>query len=83
MFQSRYILLKGSERLLDWEKERLRQLLFSYPDLEKAWILKEDFRECYKQTDRIMAEKMLGLLIKRIADDSFPEFKELLHTLTN
>ena len=83
MFQSRYILLKGSERLLDWEKERLRQLFSSYPDLKKAWMIKEDFRAWYKRTDRRVAEKMLGLLVKRIEDDSFPEFKELLQTLTN
>ena len=83
LFQSRYILLKGSERLLDWEKERLRQLFSSYPDLKKAWMIKEDFRAWYKRTDRRVAEKMLGLLVKRIEDDSFPEFKELLQTLTN
>ena len=83
LFQSRYTLLKGVERLLDWEKERLSQLFSAYPDLEWAWMLKEDFRAWYKQTDRIMAEKMLGLLVKRIEDDSFPEFKELLQTLTN
>ena len=83
LFKSRYILLKGVERLADWEKARLNQLFCRYPELKRAWMLKESFRAWYKETDRGRAEERLGLLEERIASDSLPEFKELLHTFTN
>jgi len=83
LFRSRYTLLKGAERLADWEKERLNRLFYCYPELKKAWVLKESFRMWYRETDRMRAEERLGLLEERIKGDSLPEFKELLHTLTN
>ena len=83
LFRSRYTLLKGAERLADWEKERLNRLFYCYPELKKAWVLKESFRTWYRDTDRSRAEERLGLLEERIEGDSLPEFKELLHTLSN
>ena len=83
LFRSRYTLLKGAERLADWEKERLNRLFYCYPELKKAWVLKESFRMWYRETDRVRAEERLGLLEERIVGDSLPEFKELLHTLDN
>jgi len=83
LFRSRYTLLKGTERLADWEKERLNRLFYHYPELKKAWVFKESFRAWYRETDRMRAEERLGLLEERIKGDSPPEFKELLHTLTN
>jgi len=44
IFRSRYILLKGAERLADWERERVGHLLCRYPELKSAWVLKESFR---------------------------------------
>ena len=41
LFKDRYTLLKGAERLTDGEKARLTQLFRSYPQVEKAWTLKE------------------------------------------
>jgi len=83
LFKSRYTLLKGAERLSDWEKARLNQLFYRYPELKRAWILKESFRAWYKETNRSGAEEKLGLLKERIVNDSPPEFKELLPTLNN
>ena len=83
LFRSRYTLLKGAERLADWEKERLNRLFYCYPELHKAWVLKESFRAWYRETNRMRAEERLGLLEERIKGDSLPEIKELLHTLTN
>ena len=83
LFKSRYTLLKGAERLADWEKARLNQLFYRYPELKRTWMLKESFRAWYRETDRSRAEERLGLLEERIANDSLPEFKELLHTFTN
>ena len=83
LFRSRYTLFKGAERLANWEKERLNQLFHRYPELKKAWVLKESFRTWYRETDRSRAEERLGLLEEKIEGDSLPEFKELLHTLDN
>jgi len=83
LFRSRYTLLKGAERLADWEKERLCQLFYCYPKLKRAWMLKESFRAWYRETNRSRAEERLGLLEERIANDSLPGFEELLHTFTN
>ncbi len=46
-------------------------------------MLKESFRAWYKGTDRSRAEERLWSLEDTISNDSLPEFKELLHTLTN
>jgi len=83
LFRSRYTLLKGAERLTDWEKAKLNQLFYRYPTLKRSWMLKESFRAWYKEIDRSRAEGRLSLLEERIANDSLPEFKELLHTLIN
>jgi len=83
LFKSRYTLLKGVERLADWEKQRLSQLFYLYPQLKKAWMFKESFRAWYRGTDRSGAEQMLAMLEEMIANDSLPEFKELVHTLAN
>ena len=83
LFKSRYTLLKGAERLSDWEKERLSQLFCRYPELERAWMFKESFRAWYREMTRSRAEERLELLERKIAGDSLPEFKELLHTLDN
>ena len=76
-------MLKGAERLTDWEKERLNRLFYCYPEIRKAWVLKESFRMWYRETDRMRAEERLASLGKTISNDSLPEFKELLHTLGN
>ena len=46
-------------------------------------MLKESFRTWYRETERSKAEERLGLLEETIANDSLPEFRELLHTFTN
>jgi len=83
LFKNRYTLLKGVERLCDWEKERLSQLFYRYPDLKRAWMFKESFRAWYREMTRSRAEEKLELLEEKIANNSLPEFKELLPTLGN
>ena len=83
LFQSRYTLLKGAERLKDWERERLGILFLRYPELKKAWELKEGLRAWYRETDRKQAERALTLLEEEIRNSSLPPFKRLLPMLTN
>ena len=45
-------MLKGAERLTTWEKARLNELFYRYPELERAWVLKESFRDWYRGTNR-------------------------------
>jgi len=83
LFKSRYTFLKRAERLVGWEKERLNQLFYRYPELKRAWVLKESFSAWYRETCKSRAEEKLRLLERKIASDSLYEFKELLHTFAN
>ena len=83
LFKSRYTLLKGAERLADWEKARLSQLFYRYPELKRAWMLKESFRAWYTGTGRSRGEERLGLLEETISNDSLPEFKELVGNVSD
>ena len=83
LFRSRYTLLKGAERLADWEKERLTRLFYYYLQMKKVWVFKEGFRAWYRETDRSRAEEKLKSLEQTIANSALPEFRELLHTLAN
>lgn len=83
LFKSRYTLLKGSEKLKDWERAKLDGLFSIYPELREAWTLKEGFREWYKAVDRNNAEATLSLLERRMTFSSLPELKQLQRTLTN
>jgi len=83
LFRNRYTLLKGAERLTGWESERLSQLFSHSPELKEAWVFKESFRAWYRETNRSRAEEKLASLEQTITSSVLPEFKELLHTLTN
>ena len=83
LFKSRYTLLKGAERLTGWERVRLGRLFYRYPELKRAWLLKERFRTWYQGRDRSQAEVELDALQKMISDTYLPEFKALLHTFDN
>lgn len=83
LFKSRYTLLKGAERLSGWKKARLNQLLYRYPELKRAWMLKESFRAGCREIGRGRAEERLKLLKERTANNSLAEFKELLNTSAN
>ncbi len=39
LFKSRYTLLKGAERLVNWEKARLNELFYCYPELRRVQVL--------------------------------------------
>lgn len=81
LFKSRYTLLKGVERLTSSERARITRLFYLYPELEKAWVAKEGFREWYRGNNRANAQSMLESL--ETAAVPIPEFTELRHTLVN
>jgi len=60
LFRSRYLLLKGSERLTEEDNKRLERLFSHYPKLAAAWALKERFRRWYRSDTREEAEAGLA-----------------------
>jgi transposase len=83
LFRSRYTLLKGTEKLANWERGKLSALFFRYPEVHKAWELKEEFRAWYRELDKSRAEKALVALEDKIVESRLPEFKELLPMFSN
>ena len=67
-------MLKRVERLVDWEKTRLNELFYRYPELRRAWELKESFRAWYRGTNRSRAKERLRSLEDTISNDYLPEF---------
>jgi transposase len=59
LFRARYLLLRARERLTRTERTRLMTLLRCYPQLHRAWLLKEWFRAWYQGGSRATAEAAL------------------------
>lgn len=59
LFRVRYLLLRGAERLTPESRATLMALLGRYPQLRRAWLLKESFRTWYRSRDRETAEARL------------------------
>lgn len=83
LYRSRYTLLKGVEKLVQGERDKLTRLFLCYPEVRKAWELKEDFRAWYRETDRMKAEKTLAELGDKIIQSGLPEFTALLPMFSN
>ena len=60
LFRARYLLLTAAERLTPESRSRLAILLSHYPQLHRAWLLKESFRTWYRTGDRKTAETRLN-----------------------
>jgi transposase len=83
LFRSRYTLLKGAEKVADWEKEKLDRVFFRYPEVHKAWEVKGKFRAWYKETDKMKAEKRLAALGEKMIQSGLPEFTSLFPMFSN
>ena len=59
LFRARYLLLTAVERLAPESRARLTALLERYPQLRRAWLLKESFRDWYRCGNRKEAEVKL------------------------
>jgi transposase len=59
LFRARNLLLTAAERLSPESRARLMTLLERYPQLRRAWLLKESFRAWYRSGSREAAEAML------------------------
>lgn len=81
LFRSRYLLLKGAERLSPTEGERLQTLLARYPVLARAWALKEAFRQWYSSPDRATAEGRLRAWEATVQEEGPAPFRKLFSML--
>ena len=60
----------------------IEQLFQLYPDLKKAWLLKESLRAWYRQADRKQAEASLKSLEAKMEQANVPEFRDLRYILS-
>lgn len=81
LFRARYLLLKGQERLTPQSRVWLMALLRRYPQLHRAWLLKEAFRAWYCCTSRQEAEARLMQWERSVRDQGPAPFRALFPML--
>jgi transposase len=83
LYRRRYLLLRRREDLSDEEREHLSELLRAYPELHRAYLLKEDFRRWYHPKSKVEARLELKAWVRDVAENGPREYKELLPMLTD
>ncbi len=81
LFRARYLLLKAQERLTPESRARLMALFRRYPQLHRAWLLKETFRAWYRCTNRQEAEARLMQWERSVRDQGPASFRALFPML--
>jgi transposase len=83
VYDLRYKLRKGRERLDDEETHELWTILAQEPDLRIAYFLKEAFRDWYHRVSRSSAQRQLELWCDWAKASGLPEMLEAARTLQN
>ena len=78
LFRARYLLLRGKERLTPEGHVKLMRVLGDYPQLKRAWELKEAFRRWYKVSSRAEAERELAVWEATAKEHGPAPFRRLL-----
>jgi transposase len=81
LYHARYLLLTARERLTPPQRTTLMMLLGRYPELHRAWLLKEWFRAWYRGGSRVAAEAALMRWEASVRDHGPPPFKALFPML--
>jgi transposase len=81
LYRARYLLLKARERLTPPQRTTLMALLGRYPQLHRAWLLKEWFRDWYRGTGRAAAEVALAQWEASVRNQGPVSFKALFPML--
>lgn len=81
LFRARFLLLTGRERLTPARYARLTEVLARYPLLQRAWALKEAFRDWYRSPTRAEAERGLALWETTVRKHGTASFRGLFHML--
>jgi len=77
LYQHRFILLKGNERLSEFQRAKLSSLLSINEELTKAYKLKEQFRSLYLIHDPKLAYSELWVWIRNAQNSQIPEFIQI------
>lgn len=78
LFEARHALMKAPHRLTDKDEAKLEAVFSQFPELKKAWELKEDLRELYLICDAETASDALSYWYRRIKTAGIPEFRRLV-----
>jgi len=81
LFRARYLLLTAAERLSPESRAKLMAMLSHYPQLHRAWLLKESFRNWYRCGDRKEAEAMLAQWEQTVREQGPAPFQALFPML--
>lgn len=81
--KGRFILLKGTEKLTPYQKQRLDDVLEEHLELSYAYYLKELFRDVYKAPDYDTGESLLEEWIQLAWSSPFPAFHQVAKTVEN
>ena len=82
LHRKRRLLLKGQEALSYQEREALEALFGAYPEMSRAWHLKEAFRAWYHCPDRRTAARALDQWEREALQQGPKEFGRLSYMLT-
>ncbi len=74
--------MRNPEDLNEEEKCQLDKLLRGYPELRRAWKLKEEFRRWYRQADQRGAWLELKAWEREVEAGGPMEYRKLLKTLS-
>jgi transposase len=83
IYNLRYRVRKGRERLSDEDAQELWTILAQEPDLWTAYCLKEAFRDWYDLTNRFTAQRQLHQWSAWAEASGLPEVAEAVKTLQN
>lgn len=81
VYEGRYVLLCDPADLNEKEKRQLDKLLRDYPELRRAWKLKEDFRRWFREADLRGARLELNAWEREVEAGGPAEYRELSRTL--
>jgi transposase len=80
---SRFLLLRAGETLDDPARSRLEELMALNEPLYQAYLLKEDLRQLWHQSNIDTAAVFLSSWIERATATGLPHFRKLSATLKN
>ncbi len=83
LYKGRYLLLKNRQDLSAQQRRKLDELFRRYPELRRAYLLKEDFRRWYRPQGKIQARLELRAWMAYVEEGGPAEFRELASMLTD
>lgn len=84
LFRSRYLLLKRSDRLGEKDKERVNEISKTYPDIKRAYFLKEEIYDIYRESkSKDEAKIRIKRWIAKVRKSNLPFMIETANTYNN